>query len=113
MTAAAMPRAIATEHVRERWRMGPEARGLGLIMVLVLVFGLAVLYSASAIIAEQENHNSWYYVARQLSGAQVGELVVMVGAELDGDKLQECALTVMWRTIESLLLSPVLPTSIA
>jgi cell division protein FtsW len=113
MTAAAIPRAIATEHVRERWKMGPEARGLGLIMVLVLVFGLAVLYSASAIIAEQENHNSWYYVARQLSGALAGGLVFMIAAKVDAEKLHEWAWPIMWVTIVSLFLVLVLPNSIA
>ena len=60
MTAAVLPRerAHAPARVRERWRMGAEARGLMLVMALVLVFGLAVLYSASAIVAMQENKNS-------------------------------------------------------
>ncbi len=113
MTAAAMPRAIATEHVRERWRMGPEARGLLLIMVLVLVFGLAVLYSASAIIAEQENHNSWYYVARQTSGVLAGVVVFVIAAKVDAEKLHAYAWPIMWATIITLFLVLVLPPSIA
>ncbi len=113
MTAAAMPRAISTAEVRERWRMGPEARGLGLIMVLVLVFGLAVLYSASAIVAEQENHNSWYYVARQLTGVLAGGLVFMVAAKVDAERLHEWAWPIMWFTIITLFLVLVLPASIA
>ena len=44
--------------VRERWRMGAEARGLVLITAGLLAFGLAVLYSASAILAVQENRPS-------------------------------------------------------
>ena len=57
MTAVALPRERphAAARIRERWRMGAEARGLVLVMALVLVFGLAVLYSASAIVAMQEN----------------------------------------------------------
>src|SRR3954470_14233900 len=113
MTAAAMPRAIATEHVRERWRMGPEARGLGLIMVLVLVFGLAVLYSASAIIAEQENHNSWYYAARQLTGVLAGGLAFVIAAKMDAEKLREWAWPLVWVTLVSLFLVLVLPKEIA
>src|SRR6185436_1127836 len=100
-------------HVRERWRMGPEARALGLVMVLVLVFGLAVLYSASAIIAEQENHNSWYYVARQFGGALVGALVFAVAAKMDAEKLREWAWPIMWVTLVSLFLVLVLPESVA
>ena len=70
MSTAATPtrdRAISASQFRERWRMGPEARGLILVMAVLLSFGLAVLYSASAIDAMQRNKDSWYYIARQLS----------------------------------------------
>lgn len=108
-----MPRALAAEHVRERWRMGPEGRALTLVMVLVLVFGLAVLYSASAIIAEQENRNSWFYVARQFGGVLAGAVVFAVAAKLDAERLSEWAWPIMWITIVSLLLVLVLPDAIA
>ncbi len=108
-----MPRALAVDHVRERWRMGPEARALTLVMVLVLVFGLAVLYSASAIMAEQENHNSWFYAARQLGGVVAGAVVFALAAKLDAERLSEWAWPLMWFTIVSLLLVLVLPESIA
>ena len=71
MSTTATPtreRTLAASQVRERWRMGPEASGLILVMAVLLAFGLAVLYSASAIDAVQRNRDSWYYIARQLSG---------------------------------------------
>ena len=44
MTAAAMPVAQA----RERWRTTIEARALVMVTAVMLAFGLASLYSASA-----------------------------------------------------------------
>src|SRR5260221_315787 len=99
-----MPRALAVDHVRERWRMGPEARALTLVMVLVLVFGLAVLYSASAIMAEQENHNSWFYAARQLGGVLAGAVVFALAAKLDAGGLSDWAWPLTWFTLLALLL---------
>ncbi len=93
--------------------MGPEARAITLVMVLVLVFGLAVLYSASAFIAEQENHNSWFYAARQLGGVVAGAVVFALAAKLDAERLSEWAWPLMWVTIVSLLLVLVLPEWIA
>ena len=115
MTSAALPRerAISLDRVRDRWRMSAEARGLLLIMVLVLVFGLAVLYSASSIIAEQENRNSWFYVARQVSGIAAGAIVFAIAAKLDAQKLYDLAWPIMIATIVTLALCLVLPESIA
>ena len=115
MTAAAMPRERQRERmatsarIRERWRMGAEARGLVLVMTLVLVFGLAVLYSASAIVAMQENKNSWYYVARQITGVLAGAVAFAIAAKMDAEKLREWAWPLMWLTILSLVFCLVLP----
>ena len=51
MPAAARVQSLATAHIRERWRMSVEARALVLVTAVLLAFGLAVLYSASAIVA--------------------------------------------------------------
>ena len=93
--------------------MGTEARGLVLVMTLLLVFGLAVLYSASAIIAEQENHNSWFYVARQATGVLAGAVAFAIAAKVDAEKLRDLAWPMMLLTIVALLLCLVLPEEIA
>ncbi len=93
--------------------MGAEARGLVLVMTLVLVFGLAVLYSASAIIAEQENHNSWFYVARQAMGVLAGVVAFAVAAKVNAERFYALAWPVMWVTIVALVLVLVLPESFA
>jgi len=106
-------RALSAAQVRVRWRMGPEARGLILVMALLLTFGLAVLYSASAIDAVQRNKESWYYIARQLSGVGAGMVAFAIAAKLDADRFRGWAWPIMWITIVTLLLCLVLPESIA
>jgi cell division protein FtsW len=93
--------------------MGPEARGLILVMAVLLSFGLAVLYSASAIDAMQRNKDSWYYIARQLSGVGVGMVAFAIGAKLDAERFRGWAWPIMWIAIVSLLLCLILPESIA
>jgi cell division protein FtsW len=114
-TAAILPqeRESSSTHVRERWRMGSEARGLVLVMAVLLAFGLAVLYSASAIVAMQENRDSWFYIARQATGVLAGIVAFAVAAKLPADKWEAWAWPIMWITIASLLLCLVLPPSIA
>jgi cell division protein FtsW len=60
-------RDLARSDVRERWRMGPEARSMVLISAVLLVFGLAVLYSASAIVAinDRGSDGGTYFLWRQ------------------------------------------------
>jgi cell division protein FtsW len=116
VTTAATPtreRALSAAQVRVRWRMGTEARGLTLVMALLLTFGLAVLYSASAIDAVQRNKESWYYIARQLSGVGAGMVAFAIAAKLDADRFRSWAWPLMWMTIVTLLLCLVLPESIA
>jgi cell division protein FtsW len=116
VSTAATPtreRALSGAQVRVRWRMGTEASGLILVMALLLTFGLAVLYSASAIDAVQRNKESWYYMLRQLSGVGAGMVAFAIAAKLDADRFREWAWPIMWITIVSLLLCLVLPESIA
>ncbi len=119
MTAPAMPqgrereRQATSAQMRERWRMGPEARGLVLVMAVLLAFGLAVLYSASAIVAMQENRNNWFYVARQSTGVLAGVVAFAVAAKLDAERWRDWAWPLMWATLLTLFLCLVLPESIA
>jgi cell division protein FtsW len=113
MASPTRERAISVAHVRERWRMGAEARGLILVMAVLLAFGLAVLYSASAIDAIQRNKDSWYYMARQLSGVGLGMVAFAIAAKLDAERFRGWAWPIMWITIVSLVLCLVLPESIA
>ncbi|MFN2566918.1 MAG: FtsW/RodA/SpoVE family cell cycle protein [Gemmatimonadaceae bacterium] len=103
-------RAAAT---RERWRMGAEARGLVLVTAGLLAFGLAVLYSASAILALQEGQASTYYLMRQAGGAAVGIVAFAAAAKVDADRWREWAWPLMWGALAMMLLTLVLPESVA
>jgi cell division protein FtsW len=99
--------------VRERWRMSPEARGLVLVTGALLAFGLAVLYSASAILALQEERASTYYLVRQLGGAIVGVAAFAVAAKVDAERWRGWAWPLMWVVLAMMLLTLVLPESVA
>ena len=75
-----MTAAVTVEVVRERWRMGVEARALVLITAILLVFGLATVYSATVIVAQQKGHTPSYYLVRQLVGAGTGIVAFAIAA---------------------------------
>jgi cell division protein FtsW len=99
---------------RDRWAMSVEARALVVLTAALTVFGLAFLYSASAIVAMQADQASWFFVARQALGVCLGVVVFAVAAKVDAERLQRVAWPLMVLTIV-LMLVTVLPftTSIA
>lgn len=105
---------VAVAHTRERWRMGVDARALVLLTAVLLAFGLAVLYSASAIVALQDDKSSTHYLVRQLTGLAVGVVAFAVAAKMDAERWNKWAWPLMIGTMV-LLLVVVLPftTSIA
>ena len=125
MTAAARltPRAAASERKtparktpprgaapgpRIRWRMSAEARALVAVTSILLVFGLAALYSASAIVAVQEGRDGSYYLVRQAIGAVVGIVVFAFAAKTDAEKWRDWAWPIMGAALLLMLLT-VLP----
>jgi cell division protein FtsW len=74
---------------------------------------LAVLYSASALVAMNENHASAFYLIRQLTGVAAGAVAFSIAAKLDADKWREWAWPLMLLTIVTMALTLVLPDSIA
>lgn len=124
MTSAVEPPLIATSgvararigtsaSVRDRWIMGPEARALVLVSAGLLAFGLAVLYSASAIAAMNEGRDSAHFLLRQLGGAAIGVIAFALAAKLDAERWRQWAWPAMWITILAMLLVIVLPESVA
>lgn len=98
---------------RVRWRMGAEARALTLVTFAILCFGLAVLYSASAILAMNDGENSAYYLLRQLAGAGAGMIAFALAAKSDAERWHGWAWPLMWFTIVAMVLTLVLPESVA
>jgi len=103
----------AIAQTRDRWRMGVEARALVLLTAALLSFGLAVLYSASAILALQEERASTYYLFRQLGGTAVGVVAFAVAAKTDAERWRAWAWPLMCAVLVMMLLTLVLPESIA
>ena len=112
-STAARARTEQRRGERTRWRIGAEAQGLMLVSAILLAYGLAVLYSASALVAMNENHGSAFYLLRQLSGATAGAVAFAIVAKLDADKWREWAWPLMMLTIVAMTLTLVLPDSIA
>src|SRR5262245_44035886 len=99
--------------VRNRWRMGAEARGLVFISAVLTAFGLAVLYSASAFVADAKYANSTFFLVRQLTGAAAGVVAFAIAAKMDADLLRKWAWPIMWFAILTMTAVLVLPESIA
>lgn len=112
-TAAETPLRARAADERMRWRMESEAQGLVLVSAVLLAYGLAVLYSASALVAMNENHASAFYLLRQLSGAAVGVAVFAVAAKVDAERWRDWAWPLMIFSLVTMFLTLVLPDSIA
>jgi cell division protein FtsW len=108
-----VPRVEPRRGERTRWRMGSEAQWLVLLSSVLLAYGLAVLYSASALVAMNENHASAFYLLRQLTGAAAGVVAFAIAAKLDAEKWREWAWPLMLFTIVTMALTLLLPDSIA
>jgi cell division protein FtsW len=85
--------------------MSVEARALVVLTASLTVFGLAFLYSASAIVAMQENQASWFFVSRQAVGVVVGAVAFAVAAKFDAERLQKLAWPIMILTIAAMLVT--------
>lgn len=94
--------------VRERWRMGVEARALFIVTATLLAFGLAVLYSASALLAMREGHDSMFYLLRQVMGVGLGTILFAVCAKVDAERWRKWAWPLLGLSLV-LLIIPVLP----
>lgn len=100
--------------VRQRWRMGPEARVLILVSAVLTAFGLAVLYSSSAFVAESDPYgSSTYFLVRQVAGAVIGIVAFAIAAKSDADRLRDWGWGIMIFSILSMTLVLVLPDRVA
>src|SRR3982751_2605501 len=79
----------------ERWQMGPEARAMVILTGALLAFGLATVYSASAIVEMQAGYGHAHLLVRQLTGMAVGIALFAVPAKGDAARWEEWAWPVM------------------
>ena len=88
-------RARVMPGTRDRWRMSLEARALIIVTAVLVTFGLAVLYSASALQAISANSPGHFFVLRQATGVLVGVAVFAVCAKVDVDRWRRMAWPIM------------------
>jgi cell division protein FtsW len=81
--------------IRERWTMGVEARVLVILTGVLLAFGVATVYSASAIVEMQAGQGHAYLLLRQLAGMAVGAVLFAVAAKLDAELWERWAWPLM------------------
>ena len=96
------------EKVRLRWVMSTEARLLAALTLALVVFGLATLYSASALVALQQGRPGSYFFARQGEGVLAGLALFALAAKWDAERLERWAWPLMYISIALMLLT-VLP----
>ncbi|MEP6764546.1 MAG: putative peptidoglycan glycosyltransferase FtsW [Gemmatimonadaceae bacterium] len=96
--------AIKQTGIRERWRMGVEARALLLVTACLLAFGLAVLYSASALAVSKGVPYESYFFTRQILGALVGFIFFAVAAKVNVEVWRKLAWPLMIASILMMLL---------
>jgi cell division protein FtsW len=90
-----MTAAVTVEPLRVRWRMGLEARALVLITAVLLVVGVATVYSTTAVLSQQRGQAPSYFLIRHLVGAALGIVAFMLAAKIDADKYRRFAWHIM------------------
>jgi cell division protein FtsW len=85
----------ASVDLRHRWTMGVEARVLVILTGVLLAFGVATVYSASAIVEMQAGQGHAYLLLRQLTGMAVGAVLFAIAAKLDAELWEKWAWPLM------------------
>jgi cell division protein FtsW len=85
----------ASVGLRHRWTMGVEARVLVILTGVLLAFGVATVYSASAIVEMQAGQGHAYLLLRQLTGMVVGAVLFAIAAKLDAELWEKWAWPLM------------------
>lgn len=90
---------------RERWAMGVEARALLIVTAALTVFGLATLYSASALVALQRDLPPTTFFFQQMTGVAAGIVVFALAAKFDAQRFEQLAWPIMITAIVLMLLT--------
>jgi len=101
----------ATTDLTHRWRMGLEARVLVILTGIFLAFGLATVYSASAIVEMQAGYGHAHLLVRQLIGMAAGIVLFAVAAKMDAELWEKLAWPIMILSLV-LLLIVILPFTV-
>jgi cell division protein FtsW len=101
----------ASTNLTHRWRMGLEARALVILTGIFLAFGLATVYSASAIVEMQAGYGHAHLLVRQLIGMAAGLVLFAIAAKMDAELWERLAWPIMILSLV-LLLVVILPFTV-
>jgi len=85
----------ASANLVHRWHMGFEARALVILTGILLAFGLATVYSASAIVEMQAGYGHAHLLIRQVVGMAIGVTLFAVAAKMDAEVWEKWAWPIM------------------
>jgi cell division protein FtsW len=95
----------AVRHPGElRW----ETRLLGVVTIVLLAFGVAATYCAASLVTMKGQNVGIGFAARQLSGAAVGGILLLIASRQDYYRWRKLAWPLLLATV-GLLLIPLLP----
>jgi cell division protein FtsW len=98
----------ASVGITHRWKMGVEARVLVILTGVLLAFGVATVYSASAIVEMQAGQGHAFLLLRQVTGMAVGAVLFAIAAKMDAEVWEKWAWPLMVLTLV-LLVVVILP----
>lgn len=85
----------ASANLVHRWHMGLEARVLVILTGILLAFGLATVYSASAIVEMQAGYGHAHLLIRQVLGMAIGVTLFAIAAKMDAEVWEKWAWPIM------------------
>jgi len=85
----------ASASLVHRWHMGFEARALVILTGILLAFGLATVYSASAIVEMQAGYGHAHLLIRQVLGMAIGVALFAAAAKMDAEVWEKWAWPIM------------------
>src|SRR3984893_11919477 len=85
----------ASANLINRWHMGLEARVLVMLTGVLLAFGLATVYSASAIVEMQAGYGHAHLLIRQVTGMAIGLALFAIAAKMDAEVWEKWAWPIM------------------
>jgi cell division protein FtsW len=85
----------ASANLVHRWHMGFEARALVILTAMLLAFGLATVYSASAIVEMQAGYGHAHLLIRQVGGMAIGLMLFAIAAKMDAEIWEKWAWPIM------------------
>lgn len=85
----------ASVGIAHRWKIGVEGRVLVILTGVLLAFGVATVYSASAIVEMQAGQGHAFLLLRQLTGMAVGAVLFAIAAKMDAEVWEQWAWPLM------------------